>query len=213
MSRAGAHRRWSCSCPRQAGADVAQHDPLYVSARTVLLDALEALGSQRRAIVVVGAQAVYLRTGDAGIAVAPYTTDADVALSPQLLADYPLIERVMTDADFRQESGPGEWLKTVDVDGQAVDVPVDIMVPTGFAPPGGRRGVRLPPHDKMAARKALASLFSPTGAAAAGLGLLWAVAHCGSFGSDGSLLLRGRGGDFSEGASQLGRRCAVLTML
>ena len=89
MSRAGAHRLWSCSCPRQAGADVAQHDPLYVAARTVLLDALEALGSQRRAIVVVGAQAVYLRTGDAGIAVAPYTTDADVALSPQLLAGLP----------------------------------------------------------------------------------------------------------------------------
>lgn len=41
------------------------------------------------------------------------------------------------------------------MDGQAVKIPVDIMVPEGVAPPGGRRSVRLGPHDKMAARKAL----------------------------------------------------------
>ena len=39
-------------------------DPRYVAARRVLLDALDALASQRRAVVVAGAQAVYLRTGD-----------------------------------------------------------------------------------------------------------------------------------------------------
>jgi heptaprenylglyceryl phosphate synthase len=48
-----------------------EYDPLYVGARTVLLDALEALGSQRDAIIVVGAQAVYMRTGDSVIAIAP----------------------------------------------------------------------------------------------------------------------------------------------
>ncbi|MDQ6748495.1 MAG: GSU2403 family nucleotidyltransferase fold protein [Candidatus Dormibacteraeota bacterium] len=129
--------------------------PLYVAARMVLLDALEALGTQREAIVVVGAQAVYLRTGNAGIAVAPYTTDADLVLSPALLADDPLIEAVMRGAEFRQEGDPGAWLKTVDVNGEPVDVPVDIMVPSGFAPRGGRRSVQLPPHDKMVARKAV----------------------------------------------------------
>jgi hypothetical protein len=34
---------------------VTEYDPLYVAARAVLLDALEALGSQRDAVVVVGA--------------------------------------------------------------------------------------------------------------------------------------------------------------
>ena len=35
----------------------------YVEARRVLLDALEALGAQRRAVVLVGAQAIYHRVG------------------------------------------------------------------------------------------------------------------------------------------------------
>lgn len=34
--------------------------PLYVVARAVLLDALDALGEQRNAVVLVGAQAIYL---------------------------------------------------------------------------------------------------------------------------------------------------------
>lgn len=43
--------------------------PLYIVARTVLLDALDALGEQRDAVVLVGAQAIYLHAGDADIAV------------------------------------------------------------------------------------------------------------------------------------------------
>ncbi|MGH2555325.1 MAG: GSU2403 family nucleotidyltransferase fold protein [Actinomycetota bacterium] len=128
----------------------------YVAARTVLLDALEALGSQRDAIVVVGAQAVYLRTGDAGIAgVAPYTTDADLALAPAWLAAEPHIEELMSGAGFEQKGDPGVWWKTVDIAGTPTDVEVDVMVPDRYAPTGGRRSVRLPPHDKMIARKAI----------------------------------------------------------
>lgn len=128
----------------------------YIAARTVLLDALEALGSQREAIIVVGAQAVYLRTGDAGITgVAPYTTDADLALAPARLADEPHIETLMGNADFEQKGDPGVWWKTVDIAGEPTDVEVDIMVPERYAPAGGRRSVRLPPHDKMIARKAI----------------------------------------------------------
>lgn len=51
--------------------------PLYAKAREVLLDALEALGPHRSSLVLVGAQAIYLHTGEADIAVAPFTTDAD----------------------------------------------------------------------------------------------------------------------------------------
>ena len=129
-------------------------EPPYVAARLVLLDALEALGPQREAVVVVGAQAVYLRTGDGGIAVAPYTTDADLVLSPAELAEAPRVEQMMRQGAFRQEGNPGAWAKTVRAGDDEFDIPVDPMVPERFAPPGGRRGVRLPPHDKMAARKA-----------------------------------------------------------
>jgi hypothetical protein len=53
-------------------------DPIYVEARRVLLDALTALAPQGSAVIVAGAQAVYLRAGDADVAVAPYTTDGDL---------------------------------------------------------------------------------------------------------------------------------------
>lgn len=51
-------------------------DGIYIAARRGLLDALEAAVDQLDAIVLVGAQAIYLHTGDADLAVAPYTTDA-----------------------------------------------------------------------------------------------------------------------------------------
>jgi hypothetical protein len=130
--------------------------PEYVAARAVLLDALEALGSQREAVTVVGAQAVYLHTGDSGIrGVAPYTTDADLALLPSRLADEPHLEHLMGGAGFDQRGEPGVWWKTVSVDGRPTDVEVDLLVPERYAPAGGRRSVRLPPHDKMSVRRAL----------------------------------------------------------
>ena len=48
-------------------------DLLYVRARTALLDAADALAEQRDALVLVGAQAIYLHTGRADFAVAEYT--------------------------------------------------------------------------------------------------------------------------------------------
>ncbi len=130
--------------------------PEYVAARTVLLDVLEALGSQREAIIVVGAQAIYMHTEDGGITgYAPYTTDADLALAPSRLADEPHIETLLEDANFEQKGDPGIWWKTIVINGTPTDVEVDIMVPEHFAPAGGRRSVRLPPHDKMIARKAI----------------------------------------------------------
>ena len=53
-------------------------DPLYVDARSALLDAADALVDHLDAIVLVGAQALYLHAGEADLfdAVAQYTTDA-----------------------------------------------------------------------------------------------------------------------------------------
>ena len=61
-------------------------DPLYVRARCALLDALDALEPHLDAIVLVGAQAVYLHTADTELSVAEYTTDADLAIAPGDLA-------------------------------------------------------------------------------------------------------------------------------
>ncbi|GAA1765122.1 hypothetical protein GCM10009681_40260 [Luedemannella helvata] len=64
-------------------------DPLYIAARCVLLDALDALAEHRDAVIIVGAQAVYLHSNDADLdaGVAPYTTDGDLAIVPQWLND------------------------------------------------------------------------------------------------------------------------------
>ena len=129
-------------------------DPLYVLARRVLLDALEALGPQRGAVILVGAQAVYLHTGPAGIAVAPYTTDADIALNPDLLADSPQLGEMLQGAGFRPDARQvGTWLVTRALQGQDIDVVVDLLVPAAVGG-DGRRGARLGPHGNRAARKA-----------------------------------------------------------
>ena|ERR1700730_13190480 len=77
-------------------------DARYVVARSVLLDALEALGAQREAVVLVGAQAIYMYTGTLDLAVAEFTTDGDLTIDPALLRDVPEIESAMHAAHFRR---------------------------------------------------------------------------------------------------------------
>jgi hypothetical protein len=131
----------------------------YVVARSVLLDALQALSAHLDAVILVGAQAVYLRTGTEQLGVAPYTTDGDVVLDPARLDQEPELEEVMKSAGFkldRKDDGsekPGIWIEHREIHGEMVKVPVDLIVPTDAAPPGGRRGARLKGHSKMAARK------------------------------------------------------------
>jgi hypothetical protein len=132
-------------------------DPAYVAARRVLLDALQALHVHLDAIIVVGAQAIYLRTGTADVAVAPLTTDADLALDPRSLAERPELEAMMSRAGFHRDPlvAAGSWMTTTIINGQPMTVPVDLMVPTTAAPPGsGRRSVNLPGHDPRATRQA-----------------------------------------------------------
>lgn len=118
-------------------------------ARTGLLDALEALESHLGALVIVGAQAIYLHTGALEVALAEYTTDGDVAVDPGLLGSDPLVEVAMRAAGFTPDprsSAVGSWISPR-------GVPVDLMVPDAVAG-AGRRGVRVPPHDSKAMRRA-----------------------------------------------------------
>jgi len=134
-------------------------DPGYIAARTVLLDALGALAAHQPALVVVGAQAVYLRTGSAGLTVAPYTTDGDLALDPTLLGDDPRLGEAMQHGGFtllvRNDGGvePGTWIGTTEVTGRPYSVPVDLIVPEGVLPGGRTRGARLTVHGKQAAKR------------------------------------------------------------
>ena len=128
-------------------------DPRYVVARSVLLDALEALGAQREAVVVVGAQAIYMHTGALELAVAEFTTDGDLTIDPALLHELPEIESAMLAARFRRGKRVGAWVVDRDVDGVPTEVEIDLMVPEAVGG-AGRRAARLPGHAKEVARKA-----------------------------------------------------------
>lgn len=135
-------------------------DPRYVASRRVLLDALTALAPHGTAFIVAGAQAVYLRTGSSDIAIAPYTTDGDLALDPLLISAEPDLERSMREAGFElyEPDGvrvqPGTWITTVDVNGERLTVPIDLIVPETAAGGGKHRGARLGVHGNRAARRA-----------------------------------------------------------
>src|SRR5688500_7165286 len=124
-------------------------DPEYIAARRTLLDALEALGPQRQATTLIGAQAIYVHTGeDESLAVAPFTSDADLSLDPDLLLSEPLIERAMTDAGFipsPDQSKVGTWIGPN-------GVPIDLMVAEARAG-RGRRSANIPPHAPGTARR------------------------------------------------------------
>lgn len=124
-------------------------DNLLVKARSALLDALEALNEQRDSIVVVGAQAIYLHSGHADVAVAEATKDSDLAVDPRDLPEEPLLEEAMKTAGFypNVNGQPGAWLNPA-------GIPVDLMVPDALSQ-GSRshRGARIPPHSNQATRR------------------------------------------------------------
>jgi hypothetical protein len=133
-------------------------DRAYVVARRVLLDGIAALQPHHAALTVVGAQAIYIRVGEADIAVAPTTNDGDISIDPQLLGDSPAIEKLLGDADFARkldENGDpsvGIWiLPSSKADGQGASV--DLLMADGAAPPGGSRGARIAGHARGAIRR------------------------------------------------------------
>lgn len=121
--------------------------PEYVAARRVLLDALESLRPHLDAVVLVGAQAVYLNA-PLGDPRPTYTTDADLALDPELLATQPDIARSLGDAGFTPSpsGNPGSWIS-------ADGVVVDLMVPEGALSPSTRRTAPLDGHGRRTARR------------------------------------------------------------
>ncbi|MBB5786045.1 GSU2403 family nucleotidyltransferase fold protein [Jiangella mangrovi] len=123
---------------------------LIVEARAALLDAVAALEAHKASVILIGAQAIYLRTGSAAFALAEATKDSDLAIDPRKLGEDPRLEEAMTGAGFilnPVSQQPGAWMSPN-------GIPVDLMVPEHLAGSGSRRGVRIPPHDKRSARRA-----------------------------------------------------------
>lgn len=120
----------------------------YVAARKVLLDALDLLRPHLAALVLVGAQAVYERTGPTSIGGVEYTTDGDFLIDADLLTAGPEITKTLEDAGFSHGLNPGSWRSPS-------GVAVDLMVTPGQS---GRtspsaRAARLPSHGKWSARR------------------------------------------------------------
>jgi hypothetical protein len=83
-------------------------EPLYVAAREVLLNLLDASGEQREALILPGAQAIYIHTGAADLAVAEFTTDGDLVVNPEQLKTQPRLSEAMertSDQGFSPEAG------------------------------------------------------------------------------------------------------------
>lgn len=128
----------------------------YIEARCVLLNALDALRPHQDAIVLIGAQAVYLRTIGRLPTYQPFTTDADLVLNPSKLLTIPSLAQSMRDAGFVLTDEPGIWEARFQRTGfvDEIVVPVDLIVPEKVASTAGRRSARLPgDHGANTARK------------------------------------------------------------
>jgi hypothetical protein len=142
---------------------------VYVAARRVLLNALDALGEHRAAVVLVGAQAIYLQAGEADleVSVAPFTADADLSIDPARLAPDPRIAEAMTEAGFtlkvKADNGgiePGTWLAPAKIEKRLCSSPSTSSFPkrshpdeanatpvcptTERTPPAGRQDSKRP---------------------------------------------------------------------
>lgn len=118
----------------------------YAMARKVLLDCLELLSEQSDALVLVGAQALYLQTPALDSGLPAYTTDGDLAIDPELLSTNPDLAGLLENAGFRPHTSPGTWFSPE-------GVAIDLMVPSGALPPSSRRTAPLDGQGTSTARR------------------------------------------------------------
>lgn len=122
---------------------------LIIEAREALIDAVEALGTQAKSLILVGAQAIYLHTDQLELVVAPATKDSDFAIDSRSLDDNPILEEKLSAAGFMRDPisrNPGAWINLK-------GIPVDFMVPAKLVSAKSRRSVNLNPHADYVARK------------------------------------------------------------
>ncbi|MFJ8732225.1 hypothetical protein [Streptomyces bauhiniae] len=127
---------------------------LTVVARRLLLDGLSALHDHLPALTIVGAQAVHLRTPDAAISNAPFTSDGDLSIDPLLLGDQPHLDAALRAAgfDLKDKNQPGLWERPQTIGDKIVPVELDLLIPRQLSPKNGKRSAKVPPHGTMSAR-------------------------------------------------------------
>ncbi|MFZ4271557.1 hypothetical protein ACOZFM_02470 [Streptomyces arboris] len=127
---------------------------LTIVARRVLLDGLSALRDHLPALTIVGAQAVHLRSPDAAISNAPFTSDGDLSIDPMLLGDQPHLDASLRAAGFnlKCDNQPGLWERPESIGDKVVPVELDLLVPRQLSPKNGKRSAKVPPHGTMSAR-------------------------------------------------------------
>lgn len=89
------------------------------------------------------------------LAVAPYTTDGDLALNPARLSEVPPLEQALIQAGFLRKTSDsiGVWIThRHTTDNPSTEVAIDLLVPASVSPGKGRRAARLPGHAAGAAR-------------------------------------------------------------
>ncbi|MDF2443657.1 MAG: hypothetical protein JWR01_1860 [Subtercola sp.] len=128
-----------------------------VNSRRLLLDALNALESQRQSLTVVGAHAVYERVKGASTTFAMDSTrDADLAVFPELVTSRPHLGEVMESLGLTlvSPSRPGVWGRIDDLPGEPYSLQtIDLIAPAALAGPG-RRAATLPgDHGKNSVSK------------------------------------------------------------
>lgn len=132
-------------------------DSGYVVARRNLINALGALKVyEQSAVVVVGAQAVYLQAGDSvSTPFSPFTLDSDLAVDPRMLDVVPPIRETLERFGYTlRRRDPGLYWAPGSTDEQPKDgAKVDILVPEQFAVGKGRRDAGLPGDNERAARR------------------------------------------------------------
>lgn len=126
----------------------------YVVARNILLDALAALapyGSE--AVIVVGAQAIYLRCDETATPISPFTLDSDLVIDvEQRTSDVPIRAHLESLGYTLRNGQPGLYQSpNVPVDARAFGG-VDLFVPAAYAVGAHRRDASIP-GDPRAARR------------------------------------------------------------
>ena len=73
-----------------------------------------------------------MRVGEADLAVAPHTTDGDLAIDPARLGKVPPLEQALSQAGFRPKTGDsvGVWITHRPTgDNSVTEVAIDLLVP------------------------------------------------------------------------------------
>jgi hypothetical protein len=116
-----------------------------VVARRALMGTLETLQPHLDSLILVGAQAVYLKSNHIELPLAPATSDADIAFDTRSLEVSPEIGKPLREAGYSPNEtakNPGHWIN-------AEGVPLDLFQPRILSNRGAQsRSANLGPHGQ-----------------------------------------------------------------